>query len=35
MLDVPPAEEPTRPGVLKRWFGGRRKWQVRIGHAQL
>lgn len=32
MLDVPLVED-TEPGVLRRWFGGRRKRQVRIGHA--
>jgi excisionase family DNA binding protein len=36
MLDMPPAEdpeEPAKPGVLARWFGGRRRRHVRIGHA--
>ena len=33
ILDIPPAEEPAKPGVLARWFGGRRKRHVRIGHA--
>ena len=33
-LEAPPPEEPAKPGVLKRWFGGRRRrQQVRIGHA--
>jgi excisionase family DNA binding protein len=32
-LEAPPPEEPAKPGVLARWFGGRRKRHVRIGHA--
>lgn len=33
-LAAPPAEEPAKPGVLKRWFGRtRRPRHVRIGHA--
>jgi hypothetical protein len=32
-LEAPPVEEPAKPGVLARWFGGRRKRHVRIGHA--
>jgi hypothetical protein len=32
-LEAPPVEESAKPGVLARWFGGRRKRHVRIGHA--